>query len=195
MLGSAATQRATSMQTVDVTKQQQQHQQQLSLPAQGYVLSLSLCRINSPHIQRTVATQLKSSSPSNLLPRARPTENFRKLLQLEIELRTHLAATERRILCPHGDPSFWEDPDEPGTLSKSTPAWCWDEAEREKLFGEYGPGVSLEEGVGVSWLPDGPDWVWEMSWLQRHLVDVYAVYGALVMGVGLLMKLTWNLVW
>ncbi len=73
------------------------------------------------------------------------------------------------------------------------PVWCWDEAEREKLFGEFGPGVSLEEGV--SWLPDDPDWVWEMSWLQRHLVDVYAVYGALVMGVGLLMKLTWNLVW
>lgn len=49
---------------------------------------------------------------------------------------------------------------------------------------------------GLSWFPDDPEWVWEeMSWLQRHLVDVYAVYGALVMGVGLLMKLTWNLVW
>ena len=49
---------------------------------------------------------------------------------------------------------------------------------------------------GLSWYPDEPEWLWkEMSWVQRHLVDVYAIYGALVMGVGLLMKLTWNLVW
>lgn len=48
----------------------------------------------------------------------------------------------------------------------------------------------------ATWYPDEPEWILrDLSWTQRHLVDVYAVYGALVMGVGLLMKLTWNLVW
>ena len=142
---------------------------------------------------------LNTSTPStNLSCRQRiqlpRPENSPKLLdQLENELRTHLAATERRILCPHGDPSLWADWNEPGNFEDSVPLWCLEDEERVKLFEEFGPGVSLREGV--SWLPDDPDWVWEMSWLQRHLVDVYAVYGALVMGVGLLMKLTWNLVW
>lgn len=106
------------------------------------------------------------------------------VIQLENELRTHLAATEQRLGCPHGDPSVWED--------EAVPAWCLSKERREERF--LGPEAPISDGP--SWFPDDPDWVWEdMSWLQRHLVDVYAVYGALVMGVGLLMKLTWNLVW
>lgn len=124
--------------------------------------------------------------------------------QLENELRTHKAATAARIGCPYGVPSLWED----------APAWCYGgkdrREERSSSFSEQFPAgeeedeeepISVPEGLswfpeGLSWFPDDPDWVWtEMSWLQRHLVDVYAVYGALVMGVGLLMKLTWNLVW
>lgn len=79
------------------------------------------------------------------------------------------------------------------------PSWCWDEeqrAERSSLESEpfFVPERCFSDGL--SWSPDDPEWVWEeISWLQRHLMDVYAVYGALVMGVGLLMKLTWNIVW
>lgn len=106
-----------------------------------------------------------------------------------------MAATEQRLGCPHGDPSLWEN--------DLIFDWCW--KERRQEYDDYfsleadsepffAPGFSVSEGL--SWAPDDPEWVWEeMSWLQRHLVDVYAVYGALVMGVGLLMKLTWNLVW
>lgn len=74
------------------------------------------------------------------------------------------------------------------------PDRCWSKGWRENSEPSFMPEVSFSEEL--SWFPDDPEWVWEeMSWLQRHLVDVYAVYGALVMGVGLLMKLTWNLVW
>lgn len=122
-------------------------------------------------------------------------QSFHSLVQLENELRTHLAATEQRLGCPHGDPSLWED--------DHVPSWCWSEERRAERHEERFslesepfllPGTSFSDGL--SWFPDEPEWVREeMSWLQRHLVDVYAVYGALVMGVGLLMKLTWNLVW
>ncbi|CAM9837061.1 unnamed protein product, partial [Hapterophycus canaliculatus] len=117
---------------------------------------------------------------------------------LENELRTHKAAAAARIGCPYGAPSLWKD----------APAWCDGDDRREErswsISEQFPAGeepISVPEGLswfpeGLSWFPDDPDWVWtEMSWLQRHLVDVYAVYGALVMGVGLLMKLTWNLVW
>lgn len=69
--------------------------------------------------------------------------------------------------------------------------------EEEELSSRGAPSLlSSDDPEGLSWYPDDPEWVWnEMSWVQRHLVDVYAIYGALVMGVGLLMKLTWNLVW
>lgn len=110
---------------------------------------------------------------------------------MENELHTHLAATARRFGCPHGDLSNWGD----------VPEWCderlWRqiELEPEEWF-PVPPEAYVGFAEGVSWFPDDPEWVREeMSWLQRHLVDVYAVYGALVMGVGLLMKLTWNLVW
>lgn len=62
---------------------------------------------------------------------------------------------------------------------------------------EFDRAVDYPELVEhATWYPEEPEWIMrEMSWPERHLVDVYAVYGALVMGVGLLMKLTWNLVW
>lgn len=131
------------------------------------------------------------------------------LLKLENELRTHLSATARRLGCPHGDPSLWWGVDD--ERDGAVPPWCYRrrrlEGEEEGSIGDdrfsWEPGAEERfppsEGYvseGLSWFPDDPEWVWrEMSWLQRHLVDVYAVYGALVMGVGLLMKLTWNLVW
>lgn len=106
-------------------------------------------------------------------------------------MRTQLAATEWRFFCPHGDPSFWESGD--------FPDWCSDRALREERFSlEPGSFFVPDDFLSVpsqTWFPYDPEWVQEMSWLQRNLVDVYAVYGALVMGVGLLMKLTWNLVW
>ncbi|CAM9187629.1 unnamed protein product [Ectocarpus sp. 12 AP-2014] len=126
---------------------------------------------------------------------------------LENELRTHLAATARRLGCPHGDPSLWWgfDDDRDGDV----PSWCYRRRREDEEGFSKDDWFSWELGAeerfppsegyvseGLSWFPDDPEWVWrEMSWLQRHLVDVYAVYGALVMGVGLLMKLTWNLVW
>lgn len=127
--------------------------------------------------------------------------------QLENELQTHLAANARRDRLPCADrpgdslrgdhtrscwsierfqergedrDEDWEDPAEP--IGGSFPITMND--------------LDPEPPDDATWYPDEPEWILrDLSWAQRYLVDVYAVYGALVMGVGLLMKLTWNLVW
>lgn len=137
-----------------------------------------------------------------------PTNNEQKTIanreQLQNELHTHLAATARRngLPCDH-----------PPSADSSVIIPCWSKErlperreEQDEEWEDYSgpirgrvPGMSdlgPEPPDDATWYPDEPEWILrDLSWAQRHLVDVYAVYGALVMGVGLLMKLTWNLVW
>lgn len=120
--------------------------------------------------------------------------------QLENELLTHKAATARRKGCPYsselsrggGDdvelPARCEAEDRRGERHEER-----DEERRPRESEPFSLGAAPEE---LSWYPDDAEWIGrDMSWAQRNLMDVYAVYGAVVLGVGLLMKLTWNLVW
>lgn len=127
--------------------------------------------------------------------------------QLENELHTHLAANARRDRLPCADRS--------GDSPRADPTRsCWSierfqarredrdedwEDPAEPIHGSFPitmNDLAPEPPDDATWYPDEPEWIWrDLSWAQRYLVDVYAVYGALVMGVGLLMKLTWNLVW
>lgn len=142
------------------------------------------------------------------------THDEKKKHQLENELHTHLAAIARRNGFPCDHPANAPLASDP-PRADNVPCWSRERrAERRKNRNEdpseeweelpeavHGtvPGIDdldLGHPEDATWYPDDPDWISrEMSWAQRHLVDVYAVYGALVMGVGLLMKLTWNLVW
>lgn len=132
--------------------------------------------------------------------------------QLQNELHTHIAAMARRNGFPCD--GALDVPPSPGDVegiamgcwSRNNPANWRDEwhstagravgAETVPQVGGMDFDLDYPELEDATWYPDEPEWIFrEMSWAQRHLVDVYAVYGALVMGVGLLMKLTWNLVW
>lgn len=129
--------------------------------------------------------------------------------QLENELRAHLAmkASLSDDISTWCWSEEWSEGDRRGERCEERrkerfKEQCeeWTEEWRDDCSSQGGSGRGFAREVpqteGLSWYPDQPDWMWkEMSWVQRHLVDVYAIYGALVMGVGLLMKLTWNLVW
>lgn len=127
------------------------------------------------------------------------------LCQLENELRTHQAAEARQTGCPshqdiangyHDDIPTWCWSEEYRDQKNREAEWPSEEEEADQFSPRSGRQLPPDAPEGLSWYPEGPEWIRkELSWAQRHLVDVYAVYGALVMGVGLLMKLTWNLVW
>ena len=131
--------------------------------------------------------------------------NFRRTLfrQLENELRAHLAMKTsllNDVYSPCSNEMLSEDGrGEPceERFEERFKEQCeeWREEWRDECYSAKRVAREFPP-EWLSWYPDEPEWMWkEMSWIQRHLVDVYAIYGALVMGVGLLMKLTWNRVW
>lgn len=132
--------------------------------------------------------------------------------QLQDELHTHLAATARRSGSPYDGMADTPRPlagngGVPGGSRtagqvRHAPNGCGPAGQHAQGFDSGIPAHDLDFDVDygfledATWYPDEPDWIaTDMSWAQRHLLDVYMVYGALIMAVGLLMKLTWNLVW
>ncbi|CAN0291203.1 unnamed protein product, partial [Ectocarpus fasciculatus] len=72
---------------------------------------------------------------------------------LENELRTHLAATSRRLGCPHGDPSLWwgvEGDDDDDERDAAVSPWCY-RRRREEEEEEDDEGSSEDDRF--SWEP------------------------------------------
>lgn len=144
-----------------------------------------------------------------------PCKSLAHHAQLETELHTHLASIARWTgdgPCGGIPPSYAYDDDDDDDLEADDDVEHDDDALDAAIASSWGRSslsadpqwtTSHLYGRGyhrrpedATWYPHEPRWITaDMSWAQRHLVDVYAVYAALVMAVGLLMKLTWSLVW